>query len=315
MKILVTGSSGFVGSNVIAAAYAQGWSCVQQCRQQYGSTIDDAVFVSNIDANTNWNRALSGVECIVHCAARVHQMKDDPQSALKHYREVNTAGTINLARQAHAAGVKRFVFISSIKVNGEYTQIGQPFRPDSNIAPADPYALSKYEAEMELQQLAQETGLEVVIIRPPLVYGPGVKANFQSMMRWIEKGVPLPLGAIHNQRSLVYIDNLVDLILVCCEHHNAVGKTFLVSDDHDVSTSQLLKQVESIMAKSNRILPMPMNWIELSAKLLGKPQIARRLCGNLQVDISQTKALLEWRPQVSFEEGIRRTVNAYLGRE
>lgn len=311
MKILVTGSSGFIGSNVIAAAHAKGWDYLQQCRQ-HSSKNDDSIIFLGIDADTNWSHALKGIDCIVHCAARVHQMEDDLQNALELYREVNTRGTINLARQAIAAGVKRFVFISSIKVNGESTEPGEPFLPEISMVPTDPYGLSKYEAEIELQQLAQATGLEVVIIRPPLVYGPGVKANFESMMNWVKKGIPLPLGAIHNQRSLVYIENLVDLILVCCEHSNAPGNIFLVSDDNDVSTSQLLKQVEIAMAKSTRLLPLPMTWIELSARLIGKPHIAKRLCGNLQVDISQTKALLKWQAQVSFEEGIRRTVNAYL---
>lgn len=273
---------------------------------------DDGYLVSSIDSKTNWSGAFEGIDCVVHCAARVHQMKESQTDALEAYREVNTRGTLNLARQAANAGVKRFLFISSIKVNGEFTEPSQPFIPDLTHVPDDLYGLSKYEAEVQLQQLAKETGLEVVIIRPPLVYGPGVKANFLSMMRWVEKGIPLPLGAIDNRRSLVYLDNLVDFMLTCCIHPKAACDTFLVSDGEDVSTTQLLNAVASGMSKSPRLLPIPMSFIDFSAKLIGKPQLSQRLCGNLQVDSSKTKVLLGWSAPISFEEGIQRTVDAYL---
>lgn len=310
LKLLITGASGLVGHSVAKKALECGFDVVGQTREQ------DLGFVvtckSEITSNSDWSAALGGVDCVVHCAARVHQMNEDVHLATGAYREVNTFGTLNLARQAAKHGVKRMVFISSIKVNGEFTPPGSPFVPQMEHIPTDSYGLSKYEAEQGLWKTAAETGLEVVVIRPPLVYGPGVKANFASMMRWIEKGIPLPLGAIHNRRSLVFLDNLVDLILTCCTHPNAKGETLLVSDGYDVSTSQLLRAVAKAMNKPNRMLPVPMSWLSLAARLIGKPQIAQRLCGNLQVDISHTKQTLGWKPPYSFEYGIQKTVDAYL---
>lgn len=310
MKLLITGASGLVGSSVANTAVRKGLRVLGQTRTN--DLGDLPVFTSDISASTDWSSALNGVDCIVHCAARVHQMKDGDHSRMDAYRDVNTYGTLNLARQAAEHSVKRFVFISSIKVNGEITVSGAPFVSQSHQVPSEPYGLSKYEAEQELWKIAEETGLEVVVIRPPLVYGPGVKANFLSMMNWVYKGIPLPLGAIHNQRSLVFLDNLVDLILTCCAHPNAKGETFLVSDNEDVSTSQLLSLVAKAMDKSNRMLPIPMSWLSLAARLIGKPQIAQRLCGNLQVDISNTVEKLSWKPPYSLEYGIQKTVDAYL---
>ncbi len=239
-------------------------------------------------------------------------MNESEQDALAAYQEVNKLGTLNLAKQAAEASVKRFVFVSSIKVNGEFSEPNLPFEPNLNNTPQDPYGLSKHEAEVELAKLSKETGLEVVIIRPPLVYGPGVKANFLSMMRLIDKGIPLPFGAIKNQRSLVYLDNLSDLILMGCEHPLASGQTFLASDDHDVSTTQLIRTIAQSMGKSPRLIPIPMSWIQAGASALKKKHIAQRVCGNLQVDIGLTKEILGWKPPVSFEQGIKRTVEAYL---
>lgn len=310
MKLFVTGSSGLVGRSVVHTARKNNLHVLGQTR---GSNLHGApTFFSEIKAHTDWSSALHDVDCVVHCAARVHQMNEGEHSPIDAYREVNTFGTLNLARQAARLGVKRFVFISSIKVNGEFTVSGTPFVSSSNQVPTDPYGLSKYEAEQGLWEIAAETGLEVVIIRPPLVYGPGVKANFLSMMRWIEKGIPLPLGAIHNQRSLVFLDNLVDLILTCCVHPDAKGETFLVSDNDDVSTSRLLRIVAKAMGKANRMLPVPMSWLNLAAWLIGKPQVAQRLCGNLQVDISHTMDTLGWMPPYSLEDGVKKTVDAYL---
>lgn len=311
MKILVTGSSGFVGKAVVERAQARGISVCSVLREGPEGS-QDIFYVDSISSETNWAGAFNGVDCVVHCAARVHQMKESETDALAAYREVNTLGTLNLARQAVQAGVKRFVFISSIKVNGEFTQQGESFVPDVLSPPTDAYGLSKYEAEQQLKVLAQETGLEVVVIRPPLVYGPGVKANFHSMIRWVDKGIPLPLGAIINRRSLVFIDNLVDLILVACKHPGAANQTFLVSDNFDVSTSQLLNAVASAMGRPSRLLAVPMKWLVLFSRLIGKPQIAQRLCANLQVDIAHTQHSLGWAPPVSFDEGIKRTVQAYL---
>ncbi|MEZ8985184.1 NAD-dependent dehydratase [Vibrio cyclitrophicus FF160] len=321
MKLLITGSTGFIGSRVAKLAQECQWEVVPVVRKaaqiQPNSLFVNSQFVnsfavSSIDSSTDWSGAFDGVDCVVHCAARVHQMNESEQDALAAYREVNTLGTLTLARQAADAGVKRFVFVSSIKVNGELSELDSPFEPDLSHTPQDPYGLSKYEAETELAQLAKDTGLEVVIIRPPLVYGPGVKANFLSMMRLIDKGIPLPFGAIKNQRSLVYLDNLSDLILTCCEHPSAPGRIFLVSDDNDVSTTQLMQTIAHAMGKSPRLIPIPMSWIQVGSSSLNKKHIAQRVCGNLQVEIGLTKEILGWKPPVSFKQGIKRTVEAYL---
>jgi len=233
-------------------------------------------------------------------------MEDTAANPLDEFRRVNVQGTLNLARQAAAAGVRRFVFVSSIKVNGEMTQLGRPFTADDAPAPLDAYGVSKMEAEQGLREIALQTGMEMVIIRPPLVYGPGVKANFAAMMRWLRYGVPLPLGVIHNQRSLVSLENLVDLLVTCITHPAAANQTFLVSDGEDVSTTELLRRMGQAMGKPARLLPVPGSWLKLAAGLVGKGDVAQRLCGSLQVDISKTRELLGWVPPVSLDEGLRR---------
>lgn len=314
MKVLVTGSTGFVGSRVMELAQAKEWQAVGVVRR--GSSTQQFDFltfsIKGLDANNDWQGAFEGVDCVVHCAARVHQMRESERDALEAYRRVNTEGTLNLAKQAAQAGVKRFVFISSIKVNGEFTERGAPFTPDVNASPTDPYGLSKYEAELGLAKLSAETGLEVVIIRPPLVYGPSVKANFLAMMRWTHKQLPLPLGSIDNKRSLVYVDNLADLVLECCENPSAVGKVLLVSDDHDVSTTELLKCVAKHMDKASLLIPIPSRYIKTVSKLLGKAEVGQRLCSSLQVDITETKRLLNWTPPIGFDQGVQETVSAFL---
>jgi nucleoside-diphosphate-sugar epimerase len=241
----------------------------------------------------------------MHCAARVHVMAESLADPLAEFRRVNVQGTLNLARQAAAAGVRRFVFVSSIGVNGAET-FQQSFTSEDSVAPHSPYAVSKYEAELGLQALAAETGMEVVIIRPPLVYGPGAPGNFGSLMRWLKRGVPLPLGAIHNQRSLVALDNLVDLIVLCLTHPAAANQTFLVSDGEDVSTSELLRRMGQALDRPARLLPVPQSWLKLAAAMVGKSDVAQRLCGSLQVDISKTRRLLVWTPPISLDEGLRR---------
>lgn len=312
MKFFVTGGSGFVGRRVVEAGKSLGWQCTYQSRS--ANITPESHFVTSIDGDTDWSFALTGVDVVVHCAARVHQMTElqSPEDVLASYREVNTSGTLNLARQAAQSGVKRFVFISSIKVNGEKTLKGEAFEPSLTHSPTDPYGLSKYEAEVGLKKMAAETGFEVVIIRPPLVYGPGVKANFESMMKLMRKGIPLPFGAINNQRSLVYIDNLVSLILTCCKHPEAANRTFLVSDNDDVSTTRLMQQIADSMPRPARLIPIPQSLIEVSAKLLGKSHLSDRLCGNLQLDVTETLNTLSWKPPVTFEKGIHETVSAFL---
>jgi len=235
-------------------------------------------------------------------------MQDDATDPLQAYREVNVKGTLNLASQAAQAGVRRFVFVSSIKVNGEATQPGQPFTADDVPSPLDPYGVSKLEAERGLREIEAETGMEVVIVRPPLVYGPSVKANFAAMMRWVARGIPLPLGAIHNARSMVALDNLVDLLVACLKHPAAAGQTFLVSDGQDVSTTELLRRTAQAMGKKALLLPVPASMLELGATLLGKRAVAQRLCGSLQLDIAKTRRLLGWNPPLTLDQGLKKAV-------
>ena len=261
---------------------------------------------------TKWETALLGIDVVVHCAARVHVMHDDASDPLDAYRIVNVDGTLNLARQAAQAGVRRFVFISSIKVNGEATQPGRPFTADDIPMPVDPYGVSKLEAEQGLQIIAAQTGMEVVIVRPPLVYGPGVKANFESMMRWLARGLPLPLAAVtENRRSLVALDNLVDLVVTCLKYPAAANQTFLVSDGEDISTADLLKRMGDAMGQPARLLYMPPALLKLGATLLNKPGIYQRLCGSLQLDITKTRQLLDWTPPVLVDEGLRCAVEDF----
>ena len=231
----------------------------------------------------------------------MHESASDP---LSEFRKVNVESTLHLARIAASASVKRFIFISSIKVNGEQTQPGQPFRATDTPSPQDPYGISKMEAEIGLRAIARETGMEVVIIRPPLVYGPGVKANFASMVKWLQRGVPLPLGAIHNRRSLVALDNLVDLIVTCIHHPAAANQTFMVSDGEDVSTTELLQRMGDALGKPARLLPVPQSVLEWGARLAGKPELAQRLFSSLQVDIDATRQILGWAAPVSLEQGL-----------
>jgi nucleoside-diphosphate-sugar epimerase len=261
-----------------------------------------------VPADADGATVLGKADVLVHLAARVHVMRDTAVDALAAFRAVNVQGTLNLARQASASGVKRFVFISSVKVNGEATHKGRPFTAEDLAAPQDAYGISKMEAEQGLRQIAAETGLEVVIIRPTLVYGPGVKANFAALMRAVQRGYPLPLGAVHNQRSLVALDNLVDFIITCITHPQAANQTFLVSDGQDLSTTELVLGMAQAAGVPARLLPVSVWALHAGASLLGKGDVVQRLCGNLQVDISKARSLLGWVPPVSLEEGLRRAM-------
>ena len=307
--ILVSGANGFVGQALCSALSARDFIVRGAVRKV---TNGDQVGVGDIGPDTEWETALSGVTAIVHTAARVHVMNDTAGDPIQQYREVNVEGTLNLARQAASAKVRRFVFISSIKVNGESTLPGRPFTTDDSPDPEDAYGISKWEAETGLLQLANETAMEVVIIRPPLVYGPGVKANFRRMMRWLDKGVPLPLGNIQNRHSLVALDNLVDLIITCIEHPAAANQIFLAGDSEDLSTTELLKRVGDILRKPARLFPCPAKLLTFIASLLGKKDVAQRLCGSLQVDISKARELLGWEPSVSVEEGLRKVAEDFM---
>jgi nucleoside-diphosphate-sugar epimerase len=297
---LITGASGFVGQAL----------CRRLPDARAVTRRGDAAsgfVVPAIDDATDWSGAFDGVQAVIHLAARVHVMDEQAADPLAEFRRVNTAGTLNLARQAAAAGVRRFVFASSVKVNGESTQPGRPFTADDVPAPEDPYGISKAEAEQGLHEVAAQTGMEVAIIRPPLVYGPGVKANFASMMRWLARGVPLPLGAItENRRSLVALDNLVDLLCVCLDHPAAANQTFMAGDGEDLSTTALLTRMGKAMGHPARLLPVPPALLSLGAGMLGRKTFAQRLLGSLQIDIGKTTALLGWTPPVSVDEALRR---------
>ena len=296
MTILVTGANGFVGSALCACLSKNGAAvrAVVRTLHSYSGGVE-TVEIGSLSSKTDWTAPLRGINQVVHLAARVHVMNDKSADPLEEFRKVNVDAMINLANQAAAAGVKRFVFLSSIKVNGESTQLGCPFTADDIPRPQDPYGVSKYEAEPELCNIAEQTGMEVVIIRPPLVYGAGVKANFASMMQIIQRGVPLPLASVTgNQRSLVALGNLVDLIVVCINHPAAANQTFLVSDDEDVSTTELLKRMGLALKKPAKLFYVPILLLQFGAALLNKSEIYQRLCGSLQVDITKTKELLNW---------------------
>jgi len=308
--ILVTGASGFVGSAVLARLVRDGFE-TRACVRRDDACLPDgvnAVRGADLTADSDWSHALIGIAAVVHAAARVHVMYDKAIDPLAEFRRINVHGTLNLARQAAALGVRRFLFISSVKVNGEATKPGVPFSEDDIPSPHDPYGISKMEAELGLREIAAQTGMEVVIIRPPLVYGPGVKANFAALMRTVQSGWPLPLGAVRNQRSLVALDNLVDLIMVCVTHPNAANQTFLVSDGRDLSTKELVRGLAHVAGVHLRLIPVPVWVIWAGATVLGKQGAASRLCSNLQVDISKTRNLLGWTPPVSVDESLRRAI-------
>lgn len=311
-SVLVTGATGFVGKAILARLVKSGITVVAAVRSNAAVPAPASTMrIENLDGHTQWLDGLKNVDVVIHSAARVHIMNDTEVDPLAAFRRVNVEGTLNLARQAAAAGVKRFIFISSIKVNGEETENGRRYLADDVPAPADPYGVSKMEAEQGLRELAKETPLEVVIIRPVLVYGPGVKANFLSMMRWLDKGVPLPFGSINNRRSLVALDNLVDLIVTCMDHPAATNQTFLVSDGDDLSTTGLLSKMAQALGRNARLLPVPSKLLELGASMLGKRSLSQRLCGSLQVDIEKTRTVLGWNPPLSTEEALAVTARHY----
>lgn len=297
--ILLTGATGFVGGAILKRLSSYPIRVLGRGKLNFNEVPH---YFGDINSTGDYNHALVGVDVVIHAAARSHIMDDSAVDPLNNYLEINLYGTINLAKQAAAQGVKRFIYISSIKVNGEFTQSHTSFKYDDVCMPVHPYSISKYRAEVALKQLAQETGMELVVIRPPLVYGPGVKANFERLLRLAKLNLPIPLGAIHNYRSLVALDNLVDLIITCINHPKAANQTFLVSDDQDISTTELLKKMASAFGGKSRLIPIPMSWLFFVARLVGKEAVAERLFGSLQVDMSHTKEVLGWKPPVTMEQ-------------
>ncbi len=312
-KIMLTGATGFIGQALIAELLAKNYTVIAAVRRfspqlptsvrqiETGDLANPLLEIS--DLNT--------VDTLIHLAARAHIMDESASNPLAEYRKINTTATINLALQAAEAGVRRFIFISSIKVNGEATLPDTPFTCDIASTPTEPYALSKYEAEQGLLSIARSSALQIVIIRPPLVYGPGVKANFLSMIRWLDKGLPLPLGAINNKRSLVALDNLVSFICHCINHSKAANDLFLITDGEDISTTQLARKIAKALGKKAILLPVPVSWMMFVARLIGKQAIATRLFGSLQLDSSKATETLDWKPVTTLDEQLSKLLRVY----
>lgn len=314
MNLLVTGASGFVGRPLCIEAASRGYTVRRALRSEAidGTEMDNCV-VGAIDAQTDWQAALRGVNVVIHLAARVHVMRETTDDPLAAFRKVNVEGTANLARQAARSGVKRLVYVSSVKVNGESTPAGHAFVEDDAPHPQDDYGMTKLEAEQHLRRIAAETGLEIVIVRPPLVYGPDVKGNFAQMLRVLVKGFPLPLASVENLRSLIYVGNLVDALLVCAEHPRAAGHTYLVSDGEDVSTPRLLRTLGKALGCSSYLFPCPSWLLKVGAALIGKRAQSDRLLESLQVDSGKIQHELDWRPPFTLQQGLASTAAAYRG--
>ncbi len=313
-RILVSGANGFVGGAVVRRLDACGrFHPVAACRLPPDSWPEgiETCRIGDISQSTDWTQALRGVDAVIHAAARVHLARDKAVDPLALYRQVNVEGSLNLARQAAQAGVRRFVYLSSIKVMGEATPPGSAFTPEGIPAPQDDYGVSKMEAEAGLKEIAHQTGIEVVIIRPPLVYGPGVRANFLSMMRWVRRGMPLPLGAVQNRRSFVGLDNLVDLIFVCIDHPKAANQVFHVSDGEDLSTPDWMRRLGAVMGCPVRLFAVPVVSLALVARMTGRQGYFERLCASLQVDISKNAELLGWSPPHSVDDCLRAAVAGF----
>lgn len=312
MQYLITGANGFVGRTLCAELLQQGQS-VRTAVRSANTLIEnvEAAAVGTIDGGTNWAVALRGIDVVIHLAARVHVMKDASTDPLAEFLKVNLHGTVNLARQAARAGVKRFVYASSIKVNGERTSETAPFTESGQPNPQDPYAVSKWQAEQALQRIAQETGLEIVVVRPPLVYGPGVKGNFISLLTAIDKGVPLPLASANNARSLVYVGNLVDALIACATHPAAAGQTYLVSDGEDVSTAALVEKIARALGRNNRSFHFPPALLRAVATLAGRSEQVDRLFGSLRVSNEKICGELSWSPPYTLNQGLRATADWY----
>lgn len=305
--VLVTGANGFVGRALCRQLKLSGREVKQVVRN---ATSPEQITIGNMSGTTDWQPALEGCDTVIHLAARVHIMHDTATDPLAEFRQVNTEGTLNLARQAALCGIKRFVFMSSLKVNGESGMFSETSTPK----PEDAYAISKWEAERGLHEIAHETGMEIVVLRPPLVYGPGVGANFMRLVNAIRKGIPLPFGSIKNSRSLIYLDNLVSAILACADHPAASGKTYLVSDNQDVSTAELITQLAKALGRSPRLIRISPKFIEWLGASVGKRKEFDRLLGSLAIDSKAITRDLGWTPPFTMQEGLVATIAWYRQR-
>ncbi len=315
-KILVTGATGFVGQALCKRTVSNGWhvrGTVRSAEQVASLPAGvEAVQIESIGEETDWSDALAGVNTVVHLAARVHVMNDTATDPLSAFRQVNVAGTERLARMATTNGIKRFVYISSVKVSGGGALT--PYAEHAAAAPQDSYGVSKREAEHILHKIAAETGLEIVILRPPLVYGPGVKANFLSLLKIVDRGIPLPLASINNHRSLIYLGNLVDAIVTCINYPKASGQTYLVSDEEDISTPELIRRAAAALGRHARLFPFPPSLMRFAGKLFGKSDAIERLVGSLTIDSSKIRQELGWKPPYPLDQGLKETVKWYKSR-
>jgi nucleoside-diphosphate-sugar epimerase len=318
-KVLVTGANGFIGRALVAALVRDGVEVRAALRRRsaVGSNDFDARVsvhvVGDIGPIADWTAALDGVQTLAHLAARVHVMREKVPDPLAEFRHVNTLGTIRLASMAAQAGVRRLVYVSTIKVNGE-TTVSEPFHEDDSPRPSDPYSISKWEAEQGLQHISAETGMEVVIIRPPLVYGPGVGGNFLSMLTWIDRGIPLPLASVRNQRSFVGLKNFVSLVVSCLSHPRAAGEVFLAADGEDLSTPDLLQRMARALGSRSRLFPFPVPLLRAAARVLGQSKVCERLCGSLRVDSAKARRLLGWAPPSTVDDELRLIAEWYRRR-
>jgi len=316
LNILITGATGFVGRPLCSRLLSDGvlvraaiWREEPVCGLPEGI---EPVLIESVGPSTDWTPALAGIDTVIHLAARVHVMDEEAEDPLAAYRLVNVAGTERLARAAAAGGVKRFVFLSSVKVNGEETQVR--YTEQNSPAPLDPYGVSKLEAEAILKKVADETGLEVVVIRPPLVYGPGVKANFYKLLGVVAQGLPLPFSSVKNARSLVYLGNLIDAVILCAAHPRAAGQTFLLRDGEDLSTPELIRKIAEALGRPSRLFPIPLGLMRLAGILTGKTSAVDRLLGSLAVDDSKIRKELGWAPPFTVTEGLKATAEWYMWR-
>lgn len=310
-KILVTGATGFVGKCLVPELISAGHDVRCAVSQKVDWLAAEQVLVDKLEHDPDWTSALSEIDVVIHLAARVHIMNEKSGSALDEYRQINSIATRNLAQHAAKCGVKRFVFLSSIKVNGEYTVNNVPFTEESAPKPEDPYGLSKLYAEQYLQTISQETGLEVVIIRPPLIYGPQVKANFLKMLGLVKKGLPLPFGQVKNSRNLLYVGNLVSALCTVVSHPNAANQTYLVADDESLSLTQMMNLIAQAMDVKLRLIPIPVGMMAALFRLLGLKSLTTRLFGSLEVSNHKIKSQLGWVPPVHVAEGLTETVKWY----
>jgi nucleoside-diphosphate-sugar epimerase len=309
-NVLITGANGFVGRALCDKMVADGL-LVRGTIRSTSHAVSllapvSTVLIDSVDGNTDWSASLKGVDTVVHLAARAHVMQEYEVDSLAAFRRINVAGTERLARQAATAGVKRFIYLSSVKVNGE--ESSSAYTENVPPSPRDPYGKSKWEAEQVLLEISASTGIEVVIIRPPLVYGPAVKANFLQLMKIVNRGIPLPFASLKNRRSMIYLENLVNAIMICAIHPKAAGAIFLVSDNEDISTPELIRRIAAKLGKTPRLLPCPPMMLRLAGKLSGRSAEAERLLGSLTVDTIKIRRELGWKPPYSMEQGLKNTV-------